>query len=426
MAINTNMDFRKKTKLEPEWIYNSRKSAWNSYNTHPLPDRVKHLWKYTRPESFLIDDSDDISSSSPRFISPDSPASFDSGNYAEQVIVSSDKDLDISLSAEYAAKEIVLCDLQSAYQEYPELVKEHLGKLIGEDFGKFEALNSAIWHNGVFLYVPDDLALTKPIMLMQLPSGVASFSRLLAVFGKNSRATVIDSMASAVESDGGLVNGITELFADDYAQIRYVNLQNLHDSFKSYITQRAKIGRQSSIYSIFGGLGCSLSKVNAGTILAGKQAESRIYGVVFADNKQHFDYHTLHHHQTEDSYSDIDFKVVLKDKATSAYTGLIKIDEATKNCQAYQINRNLILNKGPKAESIPELEILTDEVQCSHGATMGPIDPEMLFYLKSRGLNEEDAVRTIIEGFIEPTAAQLPDELAETMRRMVITKLEGN
>jgi Fe-S cluster assembly protein SufD len=177
--------------------------------------------------------------------------------------------------------------------------------------------------------------------------------------------------------------------------------------------------------SIFGSVGSLVTKVNAGTILDGRGANSQMYGVIFGDEKQHFDYHTTHHHRSKESFSNLNFKVVLKGKAKSAYTGLIRIEKDAANCEAYQENRNLLLNNGTKAESIPELEILTDEVRCTHGATMGPIDPEMVFYLKSRGIPEPEAIKTIVTGYIEPLLAQVPQDSAELLRELMTAKLEG-
>jgi Fe-S cluster assembly protein SufD len=138
-------------------------------------------------------------------------------------------------------------------------------------------------------------------------------------------------------------------------------------------------------------------------------------GLIFSDGERSTDYHTRHHHKSGDTYSDLNFRVVLKDKTKSAYTGLIRIEKDAANCEAYQENRNLLLNEGARAESIPELEILTDQVQCSHGATMGPVDPEMIFYLKSRGILESLAVRLIIEGFFKSTLEKSPSAFKEIL-----------
>ena len=150
-----------------------------------------------------------------------------------------------------------------------------------------------------------------------------------------------------------------------------------------------------------------------------------MYGVIFGDDKQHFDYHTMQHHKASESFSNLNFKVVLKDKAKSAYTGLIRIEKDTVNCEAYQENRNLLLNPGTKAESIPELEILTDQVRCTHGATMGPIDPEQIFYLKSRGIGETEAVKMIVIGFMESLLRQIPDDIAKILRDVISVETGG-
>ncbi len=423
----SEIEFRPKEKSEPDWLYEHRRDGWKTFQSMSLPDRVEHLWRYTSPEEFLVEQSNSIMQSY-RGLSPaeTETAEAEQEEYAGFGTIKADGMINSALQEKLESRGVFLGSIFEAMKKHPELVANHHGKIVGAEFGKFEAMNAALWSGGLLLYVPDNVVLDKPIYLKREITESASFTRVLAVFGKNSQGTLIDEYGSEHRNEGGLANGITELFADDYARVRYVNLQNLPKSYNSYITQRAKIGKSTSLYTIFGGIGSSTSKVNVGTILAGMAAESKMYGVVFADEKQHFDYHTLHHHTAAESFSDIDFKVILKDKATSAYTGLIKINEDTRNCQAYQINRNLLLNKGTKAESIPELEILTDEVQCTHGATMGPIDPEMLFYLKSRGFARPDAVRMIIQGFVEPTAAQLPEELGDTMRKLILTKLEGN
>ncbi|UCD94287.1 MAG: Fe-S cluster assembly protein SufD [Candidatus Zixiibacteriota bacterium] len=403
---NKASDFRKIDKLEPAWLYELKKNAWISYNETPTPNRVIHLWRYTDPAAFTVNGDNNlqnISRTTTEGVEP-SPAFLDPS---------------------FSKTGIVFKDILSAARENEEITGEHLGGLVGSDFGKFEALNLALWNSGLFLYIPDNAIVKKPIHLLRRPVGPLTLFRLLIVVGKNAEVTIIDDYSGESNNNDALVNSAVEVYAGDSSNVHYANIQRFGDGIRSYATQRAKIGRDARMYSLFGGLGGGLIKVNAGTILAGRGADSRMQGVVFTDGNQHFDYHTLHHHRENESYSDIDFKVILKDRSTSAYTGLIRIDEYAFNCQAYQMNRNLLLNKGPKAESIPELEILCDQVSCSHGATMAPIDPELLFYLKSRGINHDDAVKSIVSGFVDPALNQLPTELRKLIRELLIGKLEG-
>jgi len=422
--INNKIDFRPRHEDEPEWFYNLRVKSWDRYQETPLPDKVVHLWRYTKPEWFQSNGLDlamnrfpIVSAVKDNEIAPLNKEYGAFGcNHGDRVIYT-------QLSDELKESGVIFTDLMTAVLNHPELVKKYLGKLIGSDFGKFEAQNLALWNTGMFLYIPPNIHIDKPIFMHRHPNSNYNMSRLLVIADKNSQATIIDDYAGHNAKDDFIANSVIEIFAGQDSHVRYVSPQNLSDSVRSYITQRTQAEKNAQVYTMFVSLGADVSKQNLGTVISGKGANSQMLGILFGNEKQHFDHHTLHHHVAGDSYSNIDFKVVLKDKAVSAYTGLIKIDENTLNCEAYQENRNLLLNKGTKAESIPELEILNDQVSCSHGATVGPIDPEMVFYLQARGFSREDAVRTIVRGFIEPLLQIIPEDLRNMMQNMVEFKL---
>jgi Fe-S cluster assembly protein SufD len=216
-----------------------------------------------------------------------------------------------------------------------------------------------------------------------------------------------------------------EIFGLQDSRTRYVSLQRQTSAMNSYLTHRARLSQNANMLTVALVFGGAMSKQNFGVILNGEGAESKVSGMLFGTGHQQFDNHTLHHHAAGRTKSNIDFKVVLKDKTTSAYTGLIRIDHDAQVCEAYQENRNLLLNPGTKAESIPELEILNEEVSCSHGATMGPIDPMSLFYLNSRGIPNAEATRMIVGGFVSPTLRHLPADLRERIGSFVEQRLEG-
>jgi Fe-S cluster assembly protein SufD len=419
------IEFRKNLHFEPEWLYRMRKESWESHLSLPLPDRTKHLWRYSDPRLFLIENPHVFMDIIPPIMSSgdgDRPPS--SKEYAAIGYNQPDMSTIVKLSPELKESGVILKSLIVASKEDEEIVVKYLGRLVGHDFGKFEAANMALWNTGFLLYIPDNVSLEKPILLNRHPAHQFTPSRLLIAVGKNSRATIIDDYSGTCKEENPASSNVAEIFGEESSQVRYVNLQRLAPECRSYMTHRAEIGRGANIYSIFGTFGGTVSKINAGVVLNGRGADSRMYGVVFGDERQALDFHTLHHHKQNDSTSNIDVKVVLKDKATSAYTGLIKIDKETANCEAYQENRNLLLNAGTKAESIPELEIMTDQVRCTHGATMGPVDPEALFYLKSRGISQNEALKIIVSGFVEPTVNQIPAELRHILRNLVASKLE--
>ncbi len=423
----TDIDFKKLKKIEPDWHFNFRKNSWNTFNQAPMPDRVVHLWKYTDPNNFIpIKPENLIADYSKIENKTETDQSLLKDNFAGFGINAPDMTTSTAVIPSLAEEGVIIEDLKTAMTEHADLVGNHIGHLVGADFGKFESLNSALWNSGLFVYIPDHTTIDKPIRLERNPAGAETYHRLLVIVGKNAQATIIDDYYGDIKLDKGMVNSVVEIFVGDSSNVKFANIQRHSKKMTVYTTLRARLGQEANYVSTFAGMGGSLSKTNAGSFLAGSGADSRMYGFVFADKKQHFDYHTRHHHQQSNSYSNIDFKVILKDEATSAYTGLIKIDEKANDCQAFQENRNLLLNQGPKAESIPELEILTDQVSCSHGATMGPIDPEMVFYLQSRGYSRENAVKSIVTGFIESTISLLPDDLRDLMRGLVENKLEAN
>lgn len=421
-----NNGFRNQDRFEPEWLYNIKKKGWDYFNDLDLPHRANHLWRYTKPQDLLMENAAGLLKVVP--ILPEqieNDLSLQTGVFSGYGYNRYDFMTFTKLAKDLENSGVIFKDLLSASRENEEIVARNLGKLIGLDFGKFEAMNLALWNTGMFLYVPDNIKIEKPIRLQRHPSASNTFHRLLVVVGNNSKITLIDDYSGDCLNDETQVNSAVEIIAGDSANIKYFNTQRLSGDCKTFMTQRTKVGRDTRSVSVFAGIGSKISKINTGTVLDGEGAESKLYGIIFGDEKQHFDYHTMHQHKASNSYSDIDYKVVLKDKANSASTGLIRIEENAKNCEAFQVNRNLLLNEGPKAESIPELEILCDQVQCSHGATVGPIDKEMMFYLMSRGIELKEAVDIITMGFLEPTIEKFPKELGELTRELLTIKMKG-
>jgi len=421
------LDFRARDKFEPDWFYALRKAGWEHYHTSPPPNRASNVWRYSDPNNFIIENPEQMLDWLP-VLPDDTPQEIKPMKSENAAFGYNRSDLRTftQMTPELGSFGVIFKDLFAALRENEDIAKPYFGKLIGSEFGKLEAFNMALWNNGLFLYVPKNTVIEKPIYLHRHPTGQYTIQRLLVVIGENSQATVIDDYSCHCEGMGMVTNAAVELFVGDSANVGYVNIQRLGVDSKPLITERAQIGNNSSLHSMFGSVGAAVTKVNAGTILKGRGANSRMSGVIFGSGSQHFDYHTVQNHQASESFSNLDFKVVLKDKSMSAYTGLIRVEKDTVNCEAYQENRNLLLNSGSKAESIPELEIMTDQVRCTHGATMGPIDPEQVFYLRSRGYSESDAVREIVSGYIEPTLNQMPTNIASTLRELVHNRLDGN
>ena len=417
----------------PQWLSDKRHQQRLSFNDNPFPHRGLHLWRYTDPTKFLPNSA----STAPVTASPalaqvesDLFAQLEQKHLSAVVIELSGQAVNIRTSDELTGAGVVILPLDRAAQSHASLVESHLYQLINSESGKFEALNGALWQGGIFVYVPDNKTVAMPIHLVRDGGPTASqvFPRLLIVAGQNADVTIIDEYTGGpADSSSGTAtsHSAVELFAGSDSRIRYLCLQRQSGGMNSYLTYRARIDNDAQIVTIPLALGANLSKQNFGVILNGKGSDSRMFGLAFGSQHQQFDNHTLHHHAAGPTTSNIDFKVVLADKATSAYTGLIRIDDSAKGCQAYQENRNLLLNPGTRAESIPELEILNEDVSCSHGATVGPIDPMQVFYLQCRGIDYDTAERLIVAGFLEKTLRIVPGDLRERVSALIQTRLEA-
>ena len=425
-AAVRNIRFRDKDSNEPTWLFEQRKQAWDFYHNAAMPERIEHLWRYSDPDHYALVDPENYLVKHRLY-----PDIFKAKELNEKQGIdaywANNSDMKAVLQSSEAFRQTGAHfeELSLVINDDKNSIDSYIGQLIPAKFGKFEALNMALWNNGIFVYIPDNTVIEKPIYLYRHPNGAATFSRLLVVLGKNAQATIIDDYKCPCNKEQTLFNSIVEIFAGDSSRLSYVNLQRLALDNRAFITQRTKLGHDAESYTLFASLGSGLSKIDAGTILAGRGATSNMFGIAFGDKNQQFDHHTVHHHKASDSYSNIDFKTVMKEKSASAYTGLIKIEQDAQNCEAYQENRNLLLSEKARAETIPELEILTDQVRCSHGATVGPLDEEMVFYLTSRGISRQEAIKTIVSGFVEPTLGKMPDSLGDTIRDIVYDKLEG-
>jgi len=416
--------------LGSAWLRDKRQESRSVFNGSPLPPRGIHLWRYTDPSIFLskhlTQDNTSITKSldGPR---SDLAAQLESNNISGLVTDHADQEITVQGIDAIIDQGVIVCSLAEAVEKHSEIAERHLYQLINSDTGKFEAMNCALWNQGIFVYVPDGVTVEKPLYLYREapPGEQTQFPRLLVVVGENAELTLIDEYSGGGSENNCYANAVIEIFGKQYSRTRYVSLQQYHTGVSSYLTHRAQINQSATMLTIPLAFGGDTSKCNYGVTLNGQGAESDIFGLVFGTGRQHLDNHTLHHHVASETLSNIDLKVVLRDKATSAYTGLIRIENDAKTCEAYQVNRNLLLSSGTKADTIPELEILNEDVQCSHGATIGPIDPMSVFYLKSRGIEESAATRMIVAGFVGSTLKMLPVDLRENIRTIVANRLEN-
>jgi len=308
--------------------------------------------------------------------------------------------------------------------EFEALPEDHerLGTLVGAD-DKFTAHNGAAWQGGLLVRVPKGVELDDPLYVRVAgdESG-ATFWRLLVVAEEGSRFSLIEEYTSPSAEAAGYSNGAVELFVEQGAKLEYVSLQNLAKETWHFATHRATVGKDAELDWVAGGFGSRRGKVRIHNDLAGQGATSRVTGAYFADGTQHLDYDTFQQHHAPSTTSDFAFKGALREQASVVWRGMIRVEEDAQKTNAYQENRNLILSPDAHADSIPGLEILANDVRCTHGATISQVDREQLFYAMSRGLTRSDAERLIVRGFFQDVLDRI--ELAP-VREALAERLEA-
>ncbi len=387
---------------EPKWLFEKRLSALVSYEKEPLPSRVSHLWKYSDPNWF----------------------EFNSNTGS----VISSKKLKPVFGFDNNVKDtgVVLMELSEAFRDekYKDLILKYFGQLTKKYPNRYAYFNEAIWSGGYFLYVPKDLKVEKSLTVKSLSheSNNLEAVRNLILMEEGSSANLIDEITSS-EAANPFINIVTEVFLEKGSRLSYANLQLYSKGTVSHLFQRAEINDNAELTNIIVALGGKISKADLGANLAGPNSGIITYGIVLGDGIQKFDHHTTLEHNAPNTKSYLNFRVVLKDKSRSAYTGNLKIAHEAVKSDARQENRNLLLSPDAKAESIPELEILTNDVtRCNHGVTVGQIDKDQVFYLMSRGLSQKEAEQVIIEGFVEPTISRIPEE---SLREDIMSKIKS-
>ena len=375
---------------EPEWLAGRREKGRELVVDFPLPDRKSKGWEFTGLEDL------DLSSYS---------------SAAAEATIHGGSD------------QVTVLPLSDAIESHGELVEEYLGSLVAVD-DTFVARNEAEWTDGVFVHVPKGVECTEPIRIgLDLDSAGASVSwRTLVVLEEGSSAEIWEDYRSADDGTDAMLNTVVEISVGQAARLHYVTTQDLSEKAWLFSSQRATVDRDGLLDWAALGFGSGNGKVRMTTRLIGEGSEARVTGGYAGGNDQHLDYDTLQEHAAENTISDLAFRGVLADSSTAVWRGMIKVEEGAQKTDAFQECRNMLLSTDAHADAIPGLEILADDVACTHAAAIAQVDPAQMFYLESRGLNEEVARSLVVEGFLQSLLERLGEG---TVRDEIAEKLEA-
>jgi Fe-S cluster assembly protein SufD len=309
--------------------------------------------------------------------------------------------LDLDVAGRAAVNESGIAILSApAGVTFEPLQLDYEARLIPED-DRFALENLAQWRHGLLVRVPKGVELDKPLYVTVTSNGGSLYWRMVVEAEEGARFTLIEDLSSSAPNTVAYTNAVVELFVHDRAKVEYVSLQNLSQETWHFGRHRAVLERDAELDWVIGGFGSKRGKVWVENDLAGPGATSRVTGAYFADGDQHLDYDTFQEHIAPNTESDFAFKGALRERASVVWRGMIRVEEGAQKTNAYQENRNLLLSDTAHADSIPGLEIMANDVRCTHGATLGRVDREQLFYLMTRGLSRAEAERLIVRGFFQ-------------------------
>jgi Fe-S cluster assembly protein SufD len=357
----------------------TREQARSRFEELPLPSTSDEHWRFTDLRGF------------------DPAPAFDSD--VSDTVSGPALDLEVAGRALVTENGIEILSAPEGIRFEP-LPLDYDAKLIPDD-DKFALENLARWEHGLLVHVPKGVVLEQPLYVQVTSNGGSLFWRMVVIADEGARFSLIEDFSSTGEDTVAYTNAVVELFLDASAKIEYVSLQNLSRETWHFARHKAWLERDSELDWVIGGFGSKRGKVWIENDLAGPGATSRVTGAYFADGDQHLDYDTFQEHIAPNTESDFAFKGALRENASAVWRGMIRVEETAQRTNAYQENRNLLLSDKAHADSIPGLEIMANDVRCTHGATLGRINRDELFYLMARGLSRAEAERLIVRGFFQ-------------------------
>jgi Fe-S cluster assembly protein SufD len=411
----------------PDWFRGQQADAWTKFESIPRPTRKDQGWRFSNVD--LLD-------LAPFRFSPEMSAD-DRANvlkysrglkqFAGRMIFAGDQLIERSVVSEELKKRgVIFQPLERAMVEHADLFRKYFMSTeatLGS--AKFAALHKALVSNGTFLFVPRGVEIEEPIEIFHWLRGdnVSVFPHLLLVTDELAKVTVIEHFRSCDQRAAGFACGVNDLIAGPGAKVTYVCAQEWSPKVVALQMNSTTVDHDGSVMSLNLNVGARYARFEGLSRLVGEGARSDMLAVSVATDEQEFDSRTLQDHVSPRTASDLLYKNALDDKSRCTFGGLIRVEPHAHFTDAYQKVRNLLLSDDSEANSMPGLEILADNVRCTHGATSGQIDEDEMFYLRSRGIPPKIAQRLIVSGFLNEVIQRLDQSaIAEHLNRLIEAK----
>ena len=402
----------------PEWLAAARRRGFEFFEKLEMPTSAEEVWRYVELP-FRLQDLE-LAASAEEIMDGVDDVALALGSTAGQATIADGTVTDLQVDEDG----VVFASLQSGFAEHEQLLATLYGTGVAPDLDLFSAAHHAFAHDGVLLRIPANRTVERPfyIDVQATAEGTVSFPHITLVVEANAEASVVVGFRSP---DGTflVVNPQIEAFVEDGARLKLSTVQRFGYETHSITHERVLIGRDANARLGEVGLGGRLGRLHLSLDVAGRGASTDLVGLFFGEQTQTLDYRLFMNHLGSNTSSNVFLKGAVEDQASSVFTGLVKIEKDIAKVSAFETNRNLVLSEGASAHSVPNLEILSNDVICGHGSTVGPLEEEPLYYLMSRGLSEARAARLLVHGFFEEVINRLPHPaLAAPVRTAVNRK----
>jgi len=423
-------------KSEPEWMTKFRLNALKRFERKPMlawfaknmPSiDFDDIYYYLKPTEGQVSDWDmlpeEMKNTYEKLGIPEAERKFLAGvtaQYESEVVYHKNRE-------DLERQGILFTSMDQALQDYPEIVKQHLGTVIPPGDNKFAALNSAVWSGGSFIYVPPGVHVDMPLQAYFRinAENAGQFERTLIIADEGASVHYVEGCSAPVYSTDSLHSAVVELIAKPGARIRYTTIQNWSPNVYNLVTKRARAEAEATVEWIDGNLGSKLTMKYPAVVMTGPKAHGEVLSVAYAGEGQHQDAGAKMTHAAPETTSIIDSKSISKNGGRTTYRGLVRVEEGAHNVKSHVRCDALILDDESRSDTYPYMEIEEKDARIGHEATVSKVGDDQLFYLQSRGLSEQQATAMIVNGFIEPITKTLPMEYAVELSRLIELNMEG-
>jgi Fe-S cluster assembly protein SufB len=425
-------------KKEPAWMLEFRLKALQMFRDRPMPrwgdskvlDAIdfERIIYYVRPADRQGKTWDDvpkgIKETFDRLGIPEAERKFLAGvsaQYESEVVYH-------SIKAEIEKLGVIFLDMDSGLREHPDIVRKYFATIIPPNDNKFASLNSAMWSGGSFIYVPKGVHVKIPLQAYFRINvqDMGQFERTLIIADEGSSVHYIEGCTAPTYSSDSLHSAVVELIALKGARIRYTTIQNWSKNVLNLVTKRAVAHEDASVEWVDGNLGSRLTMKYPAIHLVGPRAHGEVLSIAFAGAGQHQDAGAKVIHAAPDTTSTITSKSISKDGGRASYRGLVKVHPEAHGAKVNVRCDALLLDETSRSDTYPTMEIASDDAAIGHEATVSKVGDDQMFYLRSRGLSEEEAMLMIVNGFIEPFVKELPMEYAVELNRLIQLEMSGS